>query len=38
MKRALFCFMVISFFLCLGGYGQAAQVMDRVSFTGRHRY
>ncbi len=33
MKRALFCFMVISFFLCLGGYGQAAQVMDRVSLT-----
>ena len=33
MKRALFCFMVICFFLCLGGYGQAAQVMDRVSLT-----
>jgi hypothetical protein len=25
--------MVISFFLCLGGYGQAAQVMDRVSLS-----
>jgi hypothetical protein len=25
--------MVISFFLCSGGYGQAAQLMDRVSFT-----
>jgi hypothetical protein len=25
--------MVISFFLCLGGYGQAAQVLDRVSLT-----
>jgi hypothetical protein len=25
--------MVISFFLCLGGYGQAAQILDRVSFT-----